>query len=824
MQRTSRSGAKKKAAIVVALLAILAIGVSGTFAWQDYRQHRSNELAGIGLKYEVRLVEDFEEVPDWKVEDGNIKKEIRVTNLGQAAAGYGAVYVRLQLKEFMQIGDITYVESERRYMIDTEGQFVIYTSEAAARADWPNHNVAQLRDIVTGRSGWFIETQAGDLHGQYGKHVLLDILVGEAEPVIPGSVFVPEADRNHHGFIDSEGNFVTRSGECDYPIHGWGAIDATSAIDRYVEWVLGADVIRLSDWDDEPVRAWIIDDTNGDGWAYWGQALATDGDTTSNLLEAVRLIEQPDGSFYYVIHTDMEALSIDEFLNGDGQNWDARVRESYWNNRPRIEISGNATTVKERESVQPPSSITVLPAGAAQSPIRWSSSNPSIATVDVNTGVVTGVNAGGPVTIIARAPNGARGQYSLMVTLGDPVEIPVTGIQLNASSRSMNSGNEFQLVATISPANADDQSVTWISSDPSIATVDENGLVTAIAVGTATITVTTNDGGHTATCAITVTAATFPATGVTIDGGNQTIVEGETYTPGYTATPANTTDTPTWSSSNPAVASVNEATGEITAIASGEATITVTLRPTGVTNSITITVVADETPATGVTIDTASPMEIIVGQTLPINYTVTPSDSTDTAALTSNNDNVTIVSNNSIRGVTPGTSIVTVRLNSTTSAQITVNVVPAEDPPLPTLNGEGPYGMVGHDNINLSYSIVKIWHINDFNTIFVDDQDGSIKLSDILPAGFDTSNLSISSSDPVVNANIRLGRDKRGDDAIMISYLGTPEQWLAVNPEGSTTIVAPEVQIRITLSAPGFADTDILVDLQYHGSMVIFPW
>ena len=500
-------------------MAVCAVAVSGTLAWQDYRQHKSNELSGIKIKYEARLVEDFEEVPDWKVEDVDIKKEIRVTNLGQAAAGYGAVYVRLQLKEFMQIGDVTYVETEKRYMIDTEGQFLFYTSENAAKTAWPDHNVAQLTDFVTGRTGWFIETQDHDPNGQMGKHVLLNVLIGEAQPVIEGSTLA--VDKNHHGYevtdpVTGEKTFVTRSDECDYPIHGWGDVDATEAINRYIAWTLGEDVILMSDWDGAPVAAWIIDDTNADGWAYWGQPLATDGDTTSNLLEKVRLVEQPDGNFYYVIHTDMEALSIDEFLNGDGVNWNDKAKDSYWNNRPRIEISGNGTTVKERETLSAPTSVVVLPAGADQGPIQWSSSNPSLATVDPDTGVVTGVKAGGPVTIIARAPNGARGQYSIMVTPGDPVNVPVTGVTLDKNTMTLAPAGTGKLTATVNPSNATNKNVTWGTSDPNVATVDANGNVTAVGVGAAAITVTTVDGNKTAACAVEV-KTTAPSQIPTVD-------------------------------------------------------------------------------------------------------------------------------------------------------------------------------------------------------------------------------------------------------------------------------------------------------------------
>ncbi len=81
---------------------------------------------------------------------------------------------------------------------------------------------------------------------------------------------------------------------------------------------------------------------------------------------------------------------------------------------------------------------------------------------------------------------------------------PVTGVSLDINSKTVNAGDIFTLTATVTPDDADDNSVTWSSSDESVATVDADGNVTAIAAGTATITVTTNDGGYTATCEVTV--------------------------------------------------------------------------------------------------------------------------------------------------------------------------------------------------------------------------------------------------------------------------------------------------------------------------------
>lgn len=105
---------------------------------------------------------------------------------------------------------------------------------------------------------------------------------------------------------------------------------------------------------------------------------------------------------------------------------------------------------------------------------------------------------------------------------GSSETVSVTGISLDTNSKSLSIGDELQLNATISPSNATDKTISWTSSDANAATVS-NGLITAVAVGSATITVTTTDGGFTATCNITVTESS--STG-DIEEGNVTAVSG----------------------------------------------------------------------------------------------------------------------------------------------------------------------------------------------------------------------------------------------------------------------------------------------------------
>ena len=92
----------------------------------------------------------------------------------------------------------------------------------------------------------------------------------------------------------------------------------------------------------------------------------------------------------------------------------------------------------------------------------------------------------------------------IVINIKPAVNVPVTGVSLNKSSTTINTGSTEQLTATVAPTNATNKSVTWSSSNTGVATVSNNGLVTGVSAGTSTITVTTVDGAKQATCLITV--------------------------------------------------------------------------------------------------------------------------------------------------------------------------------------------------------------------------------------------------------------------------------------------------------------------------------
>jgi len=151
--------------------------------------------------------------------------------------------------------------------------------------------------------------------------------------------------------------------------------------------------------------------------------------------------------------------------------------------------------------------------------------------------------------------------------------VAVTGVSLSASTASVAVGSTTNLTATVSPSDATNKNVTWSSSNTNVATVS-GGVVSGVAAGNATITVTTADGGITDTCAVTV--SNVEATAVALSATSASLIINGTQQLSVTFTPSNTTDqSGTWTSSNSAVASVSSS-GLVTALAAGNATITFT--------------------------------------------------------------------------------------------------------------------------------------------------------------------------------------------------------------------------------------------------------
>ena len=248
---------------------------------------------------------------------------------------------------------------------------------------------------------------------------------------------------------------------------------------------------------------------------------------------------------------------------------------------------------------------------------------------------------------------------------GGSVTIDVTKVDhvtLNQTTLTLEKGETETLTATVTPQNASNKNVTWSSSNNEVATVAD-GTVTAVGAGEATITVTTEDGGKTATCKVTVNAPqTVPVTGVTLDETKLALEVGGSKTLTKTVTPTNATNqNVTWESDNTQVATVDEH-GQVTAVSAGTATITVKTEDGDKTAECKVTVNAPQAvPVTGVTLDKAE-LTLKEGSTGTLEAKVEPSDATNkTVTWESNKTNVaTVEQDGTVKAVGAGEATIKV--------------------------------------------------------------------------------------------------------------------------------------------------------------------
>lgn len=147
---------------------------------------------------------------------------------------------------------------------------------------------------------------------------------------------------------------------------------------------------------------------------------------------------------------------------------------------------------------------TISPSNADDPSVVWSSSDETVAAVDA-AGKVTALKEGISYVSVTTVDGGFTAIGKIVVKQdATPEIIPVTGVALNHTKASLREGAQLQLTATVLPQDATDKTVTWASSDEKAVTVDATGNITALRAGTATIMVTTVDGGYQAECVVTV--------------------------------------------------------------------------------------------------------------------------------------------------------------------------------------------------------------------------------------------------------------------------------------------------------------------------------
>ncbi|GFZ34448.1 hypothetical protein CSC2_49740 [Clostridium zeae] len=220
----------------------------------------------------------------------------------------------------------------------------------------------------------------------------------------------------------------------------------------------------------------------------------------------------------------------------------------------RVNTLASSTTLKLRTSDSATSdkqAVTGLSSGYGYLQGTIPSSQPTDVVAAVQSGIILGtaqvdsnnqakiaVKSGSGITLSLYSSTGAKkadltGTYTVSnsqtTAIGTSTVVSVTSVSLDKTTLSLTTGTSSTLTATVAPSNATNKNVSWTSSNTAVATV-QNGTVTAVAAGTATITVTTQDGSKTATCSITVTN---PTSGDTYEP-NGTISSAYTITSGST--------------------------------------------------------------------------------------------------------------------------------------------------------------------------------------------------------------------------------------------------------------------------------------------------
>lgn len=259
------------------------------------------------------------------------------------------------------------------------------------------------------------------------------------------------------------------------------------------------------------------------------------------------------------------------------------------------------------------------------------------------------------------------------------VAVRVTGVSLNNNALTLNTGNTNTLIATVLPTTATNKSVTWSTNNSNVASVN-NGTVTAHSKGQATITVTTADGGYSASCSVTVNevSTTVSVQGVTLSTNTLSMKVRETANLTANIRPSSATNkNVTWSTNNNAVATVSN--GLVTAHAKGQATIRVTTEDGNYSDTCIVTVseTTTTTSVTGVTLNNHALTMDKIGGTQTLSYTITPSNATNQNVTWSTSvPTVASINNGIVTANANGTTVITIRTTDggyTDTCTVTVN-------------------------------------------------------------------------------------------------------------------------------------------------------
>ncbi len=318
---------------------------------------------------------------------------------------------------------------------------------------------------------------------------------------------------------------------------------------------------------------------------------------------------------------------------------------------------------------------TVLPENARNKKVIWGSSDEKILTV--KDGVVKAISKGSANITVTTDEGGFTAVCQIQVK---ETVTPVTGVTLSEASHELTEGETFTLTASVIPSNATNKKYTYTSSNSTVARVNDKGVVTACSGGSVLITVTTEDGGFTRSCYVTVKAKPVAVTGISLNQKTVTMAETESLKLYATVLPENAANQNiTWASSDSSIVKVEN--GTITALKAGNSTITVKTEEGGFTDTCKVTVVSGNMPVSGVTLSHTY-LQMKAGENQTVTATVLPFNAGNKKITWASSDSSIVkVENGKLYALKAGEATITVTTaEGAKKATMTVSVLTNSDP------------------------------------------------------------------------------------------------------------------------------------------------
>lgn len=309
---------------------------------------------------------------------------------------------------------------------------------------------------------------------------------------------------------------------------------------------------------------------------------------------------------------------------------------------------------------------TIRPSNATNQDVSWHSSDSSVATVS-SAGEIIAKKVGTTIITVSSPTY----QATCKVTVIDTVELKK--INFNKINLTIKEKETDKLSITFNPSNATNKKVTWKSSNINVATVNNQGLITAIKPGTVTITAVSNDGGHVATCKVTVEAISKKVTSVTLNKKELNLIAGTQETLIATIKPDYAENKKvTWTSSDEKVAIVEN--GIVKALAPGVTEIKVISENENKEAICKVTVTA---PPIKEIKFSKEKQTIYIDSEITLKPILTPENSVlEKAIWTSSDESVATVENGKVKAINLGETTITVSTeDNKVSASITIVVV-----------------------------------------------------------------------------------------------------------------------------------------------------